>query len=190
MEPRRAVEADLQPAVETLVSAFFEDPTWAWAFPDPRLRAEQYRWMWTLYTAAALRQGGVWTTPDYEAVAVWIPPGGEELSPDEAHEVESKVEPRVRELLARFDAAHPRERPHWYLSLLGTHARHRGRGIGMRLLRHNLEQLDAIAAPAYLESSNSANDHRYAALGFERHGEFTTPDGSVALTTMWREPGA
>jgi ribosomal protein S18 acetylase RimI-like enzyme len=30
-------------------------------------------------------------------------------------------------------AFHPREPPHYYLTLLGTHPDHRGKGIGMRL---------------------------------------------------------
>ncbi|MHB8243294.1 MAG: hypothetical protein ACYDHN_15065 [Solirubrobacteraceae bacterium] len=34
------------------------------------------------------------------------------------------------------------------------------------------------ARPSILESSNPANDLRYRSLGFERVGEFSTPDGS------------
>jgi hypothetical protein len=190
MEPRPARADELDDVVETLVSAFFDDPLWSWAFPDPTLRRDQHRWMWRLCTASSLRQSGVWTTPGYEAVTVWIPPGGEELSPQEEHEMESTVEPRIRELLHRFDAAHPRQRPHWYLSLLGTHADHRGKGLGMSLLRSNLALFDAQGVPAYLESSNNANDSRYENVGFERHGSFTTPDGTLSITTMWREPRA
>src|SRR3954451_4499714 len=126
MEPRRATGADLHGVVETLVGAFYDDPTWSWAFPDPQLRPDQQRWLWTLCTASSLRQGGVWTLPGSEPVSVWIPPDGSELSPEDEREVESLVEPPVRALLARFDAAHPHERPHWYLSLLGTHPNHRG----------------------------------------------------------------
>ena len=40
--------------------------------------------------------------------------------------------------------------------------------------------------PAYLESSNSANDPRYERLGFERVGGFTRPDEAVSVSTMWR----
>jgi hypothetical protein len=41
--------------------------------------------------------------------------------------------------------------------------------------------------PAYLESSNSANDSRYERQGFARLGELTRPDGRQTVTTMWRE---
>ena len=40
--------------------------------------------------------------------------------------------------MERFDRSHPRERPHYYLSLLGTANAHRGKGTGMQLLRDNL----------------------------------------------------
>lgn len=40
--------------------------------------------------------------------------------------------------------------------------------------------------PAYLESSNPANSHRYRRHGFEQIGEFYPPGGMVPVTTMWR----
>jgi hypothetical protein len=40
--------------------------------------------------------------------------------------------------------------------------------------------------PAYLESSNPANNGRYASVGFEPHGEFSYPGGGPVVTTMWR----
>ena len=41
---------------------------------------------------------------------------------------------------------------------------------------------------AYLESSNSDNDHRYESLGFKRIGEFSAPGGEPVVGCMWREP--
>jgi predicted GNAT family acetyltransferase len=55
----------------------------------------------------------------------------------------------------------------------------------MRLLAENLALIDEEHHAAYLESSNPANNGRYARVGFERVGEFTYPDGPV-VTTMWR----
>jgi hypothetical protein len=60
----------------------------------------------------------------------------------------------VLTLLERFETHHPHDRPHHYLSLLGTHPEHRGQGKGMALLAENLAQLDELGMPAYLESSN------------------------------------
>ena len=57
----------------------------------------------------------------------------------------------------------------------------------MALLAENLARIDEEAMPAYLESSNPDNDKRYERLGFRRVGEFSTPDGSCTVATMWRE---
>jgi hypothetical protein len=40
--------------------------------------------------------------------------------------------------------------------------------------------------PAYLESSNPANNDRYARVGFEPVGEFSYPGNGPLVTTMWR----
>ena len=87
-----------------------------------------------------------------------------------------------------FEASHPRERPHYYLSLLGTHDDHRGKGLGMALLRDSLALIDAQGMPAYLESTNPGNLPRYARLGFAKAGEFILPSGGPKVDTMWREP--
>jgi hypothetical protein len=55
----------------------------------------------------------------------------------------------------------------------------------MALLRENLKLVDAERLPAYLESTNPANDKRYESVGFEKIGSFTTPYGAV-VSTMWR----
>ena len=112
---------------------------------------------------------------------------------------EARLEPLVRDLIgsradevlalfARFEANHPRQQPHFYLSLLGTHPDHRGQGRGMGLLAANLARIDKLRLPAYLESSNRSNDHRYARLGFVEIGEFAVPGDGPTLGCMWRDP--
>jgi len=187
---RVAAEADLDRVTETLWLAFRSDPLWSWAFPE---REKLEPW-WRFLIRSALQHGWVLILGDYAAVSVWIPPGCDELSHEEEQRVEGLLEDlvggragQVMELLERFDASHPRA-SHYYLSLLGTHPDHRGRGLGMSLLSEGLSRIDAQGMPAYLESSNPANDERYASLGFERVGEFSTPDHTHTVSTMWREP--
>jgi ribosomal protein S18 acetylase RimI-like enzyme len=129
-----------------------------------------------------------------EATSVWIPPGGTELAEEDEARMEQLlaelVGPRageVLELVVRFDAAHPRGEPHYYLSLLGTHPAHAGRGLGMSLLAESLARIGAEHMPAYLESSNPVNNHRYQGQGFEQIGEFYPPASDIPVTTMWRE---
>ena len=97
----------------------------------------------------------VFTTPAFEVVAVWIPPGGTELTVEEEQSVPGRLPalvgeraPLLQELFRRFDAAHPRHEPHYYLSLLAVADAHRGRGLGMALLRENLARFEAKFALA------------------------------------------
>lgn len=192
MEVRIASVADLDAVTATLTAAFEDDPLWGWAFPK---RDDLAAW-WRFLIASALRYPWVWVVEDYAAAAVWIPPGGVEVTPEEEARVEPLIgelcgerAPEVLTLLDRFESNHPQERPHYYLSLLGTDPKHRGRGVGMALLADNLRKIDAEGRPAYLESSNPANDHRYERQGFRQIGEFSRPDEGLAVATMWREPG-
>jgi GNAT superfamily N-acetyltransferase len=184
VEARVADERDLEGVTETLWLAFAEDPVWRWAFPEH----DKLRPLWRLLVGSALRYPWVWVIGDYAAAAVWIPPHGTELTPEE----EEQLEPLghdILQLFKRFEDSHPRTEPHYYLSLLGTHPGHRGRGLGMSLLSQNLAAIDAEGAPAYLESTNPVNDRRYEGAGFVRRGEFRTPGEEHPIATMWR-PGA
>ena len=141
----------------------------------------------------ALRYPWVLMTPAAEAVAVWIPPGGTELSPEGAAQFAPMLGDLlgdragdVLELIDRFDAAHPLHEPHYYLSLLGTHPDHAGQGLGLALLAESLARIDEESMSAYLESSNPANNARYARHGFEAVGEFFPPGSPIPVTTMWR----
>ncbi|MEU0783923.1 GNAT family N-acetyltransferase [Streptomyces sp. NPDC006173] len=84
----------------------------------------------------------------------------------------------------QFEAARPSE-PCFYLTLLGVHDDHRGKGLGMGLLAHSLDRIDTLGAPAYLESSNPVNIARYEGVGFSPRDTFTVVTGHV-VTTMWR----
>jgi GNAT superfamily N-acetyltransferase len=192
-----ARKTDLEPAVATIVAAFYEDPLWSWLFPDPRRRAEQHATVFGLYAEAALPKGGVWMADgDASAVAIFTPPGERELS----EEGEARLERFIAESLGdhasaaletfgRFSAATPEGPPFYYLSFLGTHPESRGRGIGMALLAELGAVADREGRPIYLESTNPANTPRYERLGFTRQTDFSTPDDSHIVTTMWREPG-
>jgi GNAT superfamily N-acetyltransferase len=194
-QPRRVTTADEGAvAVELLVGAFYDDPTWSWAFPDPERRRDQQRALWQLFVRSARRYRWNWLAADDAATSVWIPPGGTELTPEEEVEMEHLLvellgadAARVQRAVEQFDEAHPKDEPHYYLSLLGTDPARRGRGHGLGLLAANLALVDAEAMPAYLESSNPANVPLYERFGFRTVGSIQLADGPL-VQTMWRAP--
>ena len=189
---RQATPADVDAITSAFTTAFFNDPVWAPVFPDETRRAEQSAPMWRIYAAAALRYPWTFVTPGAEAAAVWIPPGGTELTGEETRRLSEAIRQAAgpeaaaaaREIEARLAAAHPGG-SFFHLTILATHAGHRGKGLGMALLAQTLARIDAIGAPAYLESTNPANNQRYMNAGFEPRGEITMATGRI-VTAMWR----
>jgi GNAT superfamily N-acetyltransferase len=195
MQVRTAHFEDIDGIAQTLAEAFFLDPVWGWAFDNPTHRRDQHEAWFRLLIRSALPHRWVWTTPAHEAVSVWVPPGCPELTESDEAELESMLQRSlgarsqlIMEVFELFEAAHPHERDHYYLSLLGTHTAHRGSGLGMGVLADNLARLDQMQMPAYLESTNPANLKRYESVGFGVFGAFQLPDGGSTVTTMWRDP--
>lgn len=194
MASRPATLDDLGFVTETLTLAFLHDPVWSVALARPDGSTVHHAAYWQLYVEGALRYSTVFMTADASAVSVWVPPDGTELSNagEEALErlVRATLEPAaVRAMFVlweRFDENHPRDEPHAYLSLLATHPHHQGRGVGQRLLAEDLARWDAVGVPAYLESTNSGNDHRYERAGFVRVGGFRAVLDNAPISTMWR----
>jgi GNAT superfamily N-acetyltransferase len=200
MHSRVATDGDLPAIGRTLAGAFEHDPLWGWAFED----AERERKLAALaevfgfFAAAALDLGWVRVTDGVEAVALWIPPGAPEMSPADEERMPNVVAAacgpestrRVLELLEAFEANHPHEPPHFYLSLLGTHPDHAGHGHGLGLVADCLAEIDAGDPPAaaFLESSNPGNVPRYERLGFRPTRQVELIDG-LGGTQMWRGPG-
>jgi GNAT superfamily N-acetyltransferase len=189
---RRASAEDIGTVISIVTLAFARDPLWGFAMARPDGGTAHHAAFWQLFVEGASRYPFTWLADGDKATSLWIPPDGVEMTPEQEQRLADlaaeHLGPRADdylELLNRFEAAHPRE-PHYYLSLLATHPDHRGNGIGMRLLAQDLGRIDAEHLPAYLESSNRANNDRYASVGFEWHGEFQYPGGGPVVTTMWR----
>jgi GNAT superfamily N-acetyltransferase len=193
MSPRVRTADEVATAVEILVDAFYDDPTWSSVFPDPDRRQSQHGLLWRALVDGAMRYESVWLNGDATATAVWIPPGGTEMTPEREAELMADfaevLSPdelaRVPGVMAAFDEAHPHHEPHFTLSLLGTRTTRRGEGRGLRLLKETLTVVDDAGMPAYLEASNPANIALYQRYGFEPFGSFALP-GGADVATMWR----
>lgn len=193
---RRATTDDAEAMAEVITRAFATDPLWGPSLARPDGATHHLRPYWDLYVAGALRFDCSGIAGGVDALTVWIPPGEEEMSPDQYDAVLALLRAELPsayddllEVFARFDAAHPNDEPHYYLSLFATRPESRGRGVGMALLRADLAAYDAEGVPTYLESSNPANDARYGAVGYRAVGRFEHPSTGAVVTTMWRPVG-
>ena len=109
-------------------SAFHDDPVWSWAFPDEERRPEQFRRWWPLFVESAIaartyldgRARG-----DGRGVDAARPAGAHRRSRSAASrgcsiELLGDSGPPCSEALLQFEAAHPHDEPHYYLSFVAT----------------------------------------------------------------------
>lgn len=132
---RLATRADARLVTRILVDAFHDDPMWGpWAFPDPATRRQHRETIFRLLVEGALRYSHVWLTAGETAAAVWIPPGGTEMSAEQEVVIDGVLRRSLGDRTAavlhafeQFETARPDE-PHYYLTLLGTDPKHAGQG--------------------------------------------------------------
>jgi GNAT superfamily N-acetyltransferase len=197
MDVRPAGPDDIDAVVETITLAFRHDPVWGPALVAADNGEKHLRPYWRVYVAGALRHDTVFVSGDNATASVWIPPGETELSPEDESELRELVadalEPEranaLHELWERFEDNHRCDEPHAYLSLLATRPAFAGHGYGQAHLAADLARWDAAGVPTYLESSNPANNHRYARQGYLKVGQFETVVDRAVVTTMWRPVG-
>lgn len=192
---RLATDADVPAIAETLALAFADDPVWGPMLQRPDGSRSHLPAFWAPFAEGALRHETVWLVDDGASVAVWIPPGGTEMSDEQFARAKAIVDEQLGaaqraafpELMERFEANHPQHAPHYYLSLLATHPSRRGEGLAQRMLAANVEVFAADGFAAYLESTNPVNDRRYERAGFRIVGGFVSPlDERSPVATMWR----
>jgi GNAT superfamily N-acetyltransferase len=192
---RVATARDVDAVTETITLAFRDDPIWGVALAAADGGTAHSRRFWQYFVEGAVPHATVFMADDAATVAVWVPPGASDLTAEQQREVDELIVASLSPerahayevLWKRFETAHPESPPHMYLSLLATHPDHRGRGIGQQLLAENLAAFDAAGLPAYLESTNPANDHRYERAGFRPVGRFQAVIDDAVVTTMWRD---
>ena len=196
VEVRKATAADTPRLAQALANAFYDDPAITWMVPDDARRrrvgpAGFKAWLAKIY----LPKDAVYTDPEGNAAALWAPPGGWRmpiglqlrLAPAMVRIVGVKRLPLILKGLAVMDKAHPDDRPHWYLAILGTDPDHQGQGLGSAVMQPILDRCDAEGLGAYLESSKESNIPFYGRHGFDVTGELRLPHGP-SIWPMWRDP--
>jgi GNAT superfamily N-acetyltransferase len=188
---RQATSADVTDLAATIGAAFQDDPVMSWCYPDPGRRREILPRIFRLVIDATLAEGGIYTTADRAAGAVWVPPGAVDGAAEEAlaaamAAASGDYADRLFMLLEALDPKRPSV-PHQYLYLFGTRPEWQSRGLGSALLRPMLAACDRDGTPAYLEASSQRNVPLYQRHGFEVTEEVVLPDGPTAWL-MWRDP--
>ncbi len=199
MSEVRRIRADERDAVLSgVVAAFRDDPQVRWYFPDPRGYERPARRFFGFLLDSRMDGGEVWVADGGDAVAMWVPPGGNLLGPDlvatrysdMVSALPGTAAARIRLVDDAVDSIMPRGL-HWYLGVLACRPERQGEGLGSAVLEPVLRAADRAGLPVVLETASRRNVAYYTRRGFAVRGRTTVEaDGATALDlwVMRREP--
>ncbi len=194
--PRRATLDDAVSLSKLFASGFMDDPLFDYMIrPGAGRTAALEMFFYEILSARDIPQGEVWMSSDGHACVCWLRPDARR-SPGGIIQKLKWLPFFVRVYsLARFtramavmeamDKHHPSE-PHFYLTFVSVSPQYRGVGLGSRILKATLKQVDAAGMGAYVESSNPKNATFYERGGFVAPKNIA-PDGAPPLIAMWRD---
>ncbi|KAF9694393.1 hypothetical protein EKO04_007385 [Ascochyta lentis] len=201
-------------AAACLAEAFAEDDVARYFIdvPDREHWTDEEKWalhveIMEYLTYAHILKGLVTTVGDFEAVALWMPPGQNmddylticrsglwrlnyRLSPEGKRRFFNEFFPLLHDTMQA--TLGDRELDTWYLVYLGTRPAGRGKGHARKLIEHVTRMADRAGNACYLESSNATNPAIYRKFGFEerRTVHLQRAQKNISLDIMVREPVA
>jgi ribosomal protein S18 acetylase RimI-like enzyme len=186
-------------AADVLARAFFDDPFSVYILPDAEDREDLLYWYYGSLVQYGLLCGDVYTTPAGAGVAVWLPYGDGDQSPEvlqrsgllDAPDVLGMAAfERLVNLTGHLERVRKQRMPatHWYLPAIGVDPAHQGGGCGSALLRAALARADAEGLPCYLETFNPRNAPFYQRHGFLLVNEEVEPASGLPFWTFCRDP--
>jgi ribosomal protein S18 acetylase RimI-like enzyme len=194
--PRRATPDDAVGLSKLFASAFIDDPLFDYMIrPGAGRTAALEMFFHGILAARDIPQGEVWMSSDGHACVAWLrpdarrTPGGiiQQLKwlPFFVRVYSLARFARAMAIVEAMDKNHPSE-PHFYLTFIAVSPEYRGVGLGSRILKATLKQIDAAGMGAYVESSNPKNATFYERGGFVARKNIA-PDGAPSLVAMWRD---
>jgi len=185
-------------AAKTLGSSFWDFPFPGEYWPDEAQRARCFPPLWRAMVKALSRHGEVHaTSPDFEGVAAWQPPGFHlsaghmwRAAPSDMLVFYRNGGGKVtvglnfQEKMRRRNAP----MPHWFLGPIGVDPEHQDEGHASRLMRPMLDRADAEGVPVFLDTNSEFNISLYEHFGFRVMERLDMPEAPIWNVGMLREP--
>ena len=196
----RVTMSDLDKGVEILVNAFWDDPLNLYFIPESENRRKLFSDYLRVRLKFAIRYGEVYSTsPNFEGIAVWFPPGKSDFTYFRLLRVGFLGLIRLlgMETISRMNRVGSHSEkfrkeqfpdPHWHLFPIAVDPQHQGKGFASRLMRPMLDKIQSQGLPCFLETLNEDYVSLYEHYGFEVIFKGTLPGVELAIWGMVRSP--
>jgi ribosomal protein S18 acetylase RimI-like enzyme len=177
-------------AIDTLTSAFSNDPVERWLYPEDDQYFNKFPGFLRAFGGRSFEASSAWMLGEVAAVALWLPPGtdadGDAIVSVLTETVASEKLEDTYSVLTQMDEAHPTYE-HWYLPWFGVNLALQGNGLGAQLMLECLQIVDRDHCYAYLETPNPRTISFYNRHGFEVTG-YAQSGSCPPITFMSRTP--
>lgn len=191
MTDGRTIEALTNPCaslVETLATAFQDDPALSWLLPGAGNRRRMLPRFFAIMSEQSIRHGLVLSSRDKQSSALLYPAG----RVDDARlrdalrllTIFKTALPRGLKVAKAIHDHHPHPLPHLYLRYVGVAPSAQGQGRGGEMVREVIARGAALGQGVLLETATKSNVAIYARLGFEILSEWEVPGGGPKFWTM------
>ncbi len=194
------MQPDQIPALSNMAAeAFLSAPVYRHLLPDADRRREFLRHFFHFRLVFGQRKGLAFTTPEQDAVSVWLPPevrlrAPDYLSADLLRGIRAAGVGTIRQMLSINAIGEGMERrhcpePHWQLAPIAVSPERQGEGIGAQLLRHGLELVDLRQGSVFLDTQAQRTADYYRRFGFRAVESRLVEGADIPIIGMVRRPG-
>jgi GNAT superfamily N-acetyltransferase len=192
-------DGQIDQAADALARAFFDDPLQTYILPEDDQRVRLGAPIFKALLTYGYRSGHVLTPRDAGGAAVWMKPGGWEMSEDGMQKagffelpgiIGEAAFDRFANFFGYIEQYHRRDAPaaHWYLAVIGVDPPRQGQGLAASMIRPVLSDADKGGLACYLETAQPKNVPLYEHLGFKVVLDEVEPASGVRFWTFLREP--
>lgn len=196
----RLTKSDLARGAELLVDAFWNDPLNLYFIPEGENRRKLFTDYLQFRLRFAIRYGEVYSTsPDFEGIAAWFPPGMSNMTYFRMMRVGGLKLVRLlgTDTISRMNriASHVAglrkqylPEPHWHLFPIAVDPKHQGKGYASALMRPMLDRIQSEGLPCFLETLDEKLVSLYEHFGFEVIYKESIPEIELSDWGMVRSP--
>ena len=196
----RLSKSDIEPAVDLLTRAFWDDSLCVYFFPDEEERKKLLPVFFKFRLKQSLQNGEVYTTSSrLEGVAIWqhsnmvdssfwknLRAGGFGFYRTMGRNLVNRMM-KMDQFTSQRRAKHA-VTPYMHLGPVAVDPELQGQGYSSKLIRPMLERLDRQELPCYLEAQSESNVSIYEHYGFEVLAKGNVPIADIPHWDMMRLP--